>query len=618
MGQFHHMDLFKRNIFVYLVVILFIFSFGKSTEAGNNISSPLVVFGGEPEGIMAAVSAARTGTETILVLQRKNPGGLITYGGLNYLDLNYGSNGKIINESLFQEWHNMVGGSISFSVEKAEKSFENLLAAEKRIKIIRDADILQVNLQKKVINSIVIRRDGEEIIIKADRFIDASQNADLAYKSSAPFFKAGTDRGLPERNMAGTLILHLDDVKWNDLAYDVRKNRYGRSFINRDHAWGFAELGKRYQPVDPNIKLRGLNIVFAENDEVYINGMLIFDLAPTEKESLSRAYKRGKRELEHILKFLKENLAGFQNAELIDFPKELYIRESRHLVAEKQLTVKDQFNNKIFKNTVAYGSYPLDYQASTPEYNGFVLFNPDIYGIPFGSLIPRNYKNLLVVGRSSGYSSLAAASARVIPTGMALGEAAGRAAALSLENNINFYQLSQNKLFIAEIQKNIFGRDIKESKDSIVDDEILKPHLEFMLSWGMAIGGYNNDFQLEEFITEREFAHLIIKGLQRRKSPILYEWVPGSLETLSRKNKLTRDKAAELLLAATSHRISEIDKDKYFNKASTENLLADYIEKNIKINRLIDHREAYIIVSYFLQKYPLPDGLREIRGEYGV
>ena len=112
-------------------------------------------------------------------------------------------------------------------------------------------------------------------------------------------------------------------------------------------------------------------------------------LIPTDPESLQKAHQRGQEEARHVLAFLRENLAGFEEASLLPFPPELYVRESRHIVGEYQLQVADLLHNRTPFDTVALASYPLDYQASTPEYDGFVLFNPAIYGIPLRSLIPK-------------------------------------------------------------------------------------------------------------------------------------------------------------------------------------------------------------------------------------
>ncbi|MFW5981215.1 MAG: FAD-dependent oxidoreductase [bacterium] len=618
-------------VFAVFLSVLLLFSADLQAEEFENKYYPLIVYGGEPEAVMAAIAAARQGLETVILLDNKQPGGLMTYGGLNFIDINHGPDGRNINKGLFAEWHNRVGGNISFSISKATEVFEEMLQDEKKIKIYRDVQIIDVNTESKTdgnqVSEIVIESDSGISTLSSNIIIDGSKDGDLAYLATAPFFSGGADIGLPDRHMAVTLVLHIADVDWNGLAVDVRSNKFGPSFMSRDHAWGFVEIGSLYQPVDPNTKMRGLNIVIEEGgelSEVYINALLIFDVNPSDPESLARAHQRGEEEAVHVLEFLRENLAGFENARLLPFPEELYIRETRHLIAEKQLKVEDVFNNRIPEDTIALASYPLDYQASSPNYNGFVLFNPAVYGVSLRSTIPRGWDNLMVVGKASGYSSLAASSARVLPTGMSTAEAAGILSAVAVKNQENISQLIENKEIVAALQNELrLTEDINKykawegilSQSLLYKEQNIAEDIEYLLSWGLIIGGYNNDFRLETSISEKEFAHIIIKGLKQQSAPIFYEWVPGGLETMSTNDTLTRDRAAMLLLVAISQRIVDLSSEEIYQKAIEHDLIPEIIQKNIEKNRLLSRREAYILLSAFLQEYHLAKELKYYRGE---
>ncbi|MFP4662335.1 MAG: FAD-dependent oxidoreductase [Halanaerobiales bacterium] len=621
-------------------------------ELINEEKFSLVVYSGEPEGISAAVTAARQGLDTLLVLHRDKPGGLMTYGGLNFIDLNHSPEGHILNEGFFVEWHNRVGAKTSFSIDYATKIFEDMISEEENLTVFRNAELISVNKNGRNIDNIIIKTEDGLQGINANYFIDASQDADFAVLSEAEYFMGGADIGMPERHMAVTLVLHLGNIDWNGLAEDARTNKFGPSNINKYLAWGFVEIGQLYEPVNENTKLRGLNIVIeekGEKNEVYINALLVFDVEPTDHESLKLAYQRGKEEAVYVVDFLRENLGGFEEAEILSFPEELYVRESRHIVSRYQLKVEDLFNNRVFDDTIALASYPLDYQASNPRYNGFVLFNPDIYGIPLRSLLPVAIDNLFVVGRSSGYSSLAAASARVIPTGMDTAEAAAVTVAYAIKNNVDIEEIISNSAYIKEIQrqltiddslkkyerylnKSLLFSDTSKDKGLLerlfsyvtfnneysnnlyTDDEIIG-HMEYLLSWGLLVGGYFNNFNLEGEMTEREFAHIIVKGLQQMDAPILYEWVPGGLETMSSNDPLSRDQAAMLLMVAISKKISDIEPSDYFTKAIEYELIPEVIIKNIQEDRLLNRAEAYMLISSFLQKYPIDYKVLFYRGD---
>ncbi|ACL69572.1 FAD-dependent oxidoreductase [Halothermothrix orenii] len=616
--------MFYSKFYNFVLIALVVIFIPVIVEARTIIEDyQLVVYGGEPEGVMAAVSAARSGVKTLLVMERDKPGGLMVYGGLNYLDLNYSPHGGNLNKGLFQEWHQRVGGQVAFGIDKAISVFQNMLASEKNIKVMNNTELIKIKKEKGYINSLILREKGKLIEVKASYFIDSSQEAHLAVRAGAPYFENGADIGLPERHMAVTLVLHIGNINYEGLVKAVKDGKFGPAHINHNHAWGFVRIGDMYKPHDKNIKLRGLNIVFEKNDkgqlEAYINSMLIFGVDPLDKTSLKDAYKRGKKEAAHVLAFLKKQVDGFERAVLMDFPQELYIREGRHILARYQLKTVDLLENKIFEDTVALASYPLDYQAYTPEFAGFVLFNPVVYGIPMRSLIPKNLKNVMVVGRSSGYSSLAAASARVLPTGMACGEAAGLITYYAHKSNLTYAEITDHREIIRKVQKSLgIYRDInyyEDFVDHIIEDSVVRPYLEELLSWGLVVAGYRNDFKLTEIIREKQFAYIIIKGLRQRQAPNLCEWVPESIITLSTNSYLTRDRAAMLLLTACGEKVLNMEVDEYYNKACQMDLISNKFSKMVPDNRLLTRREAYMLLGYFLRKFDIPESLKRFRGE---
>ena len=601
--------------FLLLFIILFIFIFFNLSLSAHS-AQELVVYGGEPEGIMTAVAAARSGTETLLIMHREYPGGLMTAGGLNYLDLNYDPRGNILNRGLFLEWYNKMGGSLTFSIDKAIDVFNEILKEEDNLTVLRNYSLKKVETSNGKVDYLKFTSKNEVIELSPHLVIDTTQDGDLAYKAGAPFFIGNKDHGLEGDTMAVTLNIPIKNVNWDKIKYKAENNKYGTSFINPNHAWGFSEIGKLYEPKNENIIVRGLNIARINNtNNIYINAMLILNTNPLDEKSRNTAYKTGKEEAKYILSFLKEKLSAFENAELLPFPDELYRRESRHLIADYQLKTEHLFENKLPDDTIALASYPLDYQAYRLDHNGFVLFNPKAYGIPYRSLLPENLDNLLVVGRSSGYSSLAASSARVLPTGMAAGEAAGVSATVALENDINFREGAEEKSFINIIQDYLNLNPAEHNYPPVLNNDPATEAVKFLSSWGLVIGGYNNDFQLNEKMSENDFAQMIIKGLKRRNAPILHEWVPGSLETLSTENKLTRSTAAKLLLAAESYRVLEMDENEYYKTAVNENLISDDTHQFIKDKTLIERREAYILLADFLQRYDIDNNLKKLRSE---
>lgn len=138
-----------------------------------------------------------------------------------------------------------------------------------------------------------------------------------------------------------------------------------------------------------------------------------------------------------LAKFLKAEVAGFEEAYLSSSAAEIGIRESRRIMGEYVITGEDITEARKFKDVIARGSYPIDIHSPTGE--GTV--NPPMapgasYDIPYRSLVPKDIDNLLVAGRCISSTHEGQSAIRVIPIVVAIGQAAGVAAALSAKLNM--------------------------------------------------------------------------------------------------------------------------------------------------------------------------------------
>jgi hypothetical protein len=208
----------------------------------------------------------------------------------------------------------------------------------------------------------------------------------------------------------------------------------------------------KYIPNNDRVRVRGLNIGRQKDGTLLINALQVFGVEAMFPESRQDAKKIALAEIPNLVEYLNKKIPGLQNADLAGVAPELYIRESRHIYGEYRLTIDDVLENHDFWDSIAFGSYPVDVQATGQDDHGLVVGVPAQYAIPFRSIVPRQVENLLVVGRSASYDALASGSARVIPVGMAAGQAAGAAAAITLEKGCTFREMSQNPQMIKQLQ----------------------------------------------------------------------------------------------------------------------------------------------------------------------
>jgi len=510
----------------------------------------VIVIGGEPEGIAAAIASARNGAKTLLIERRNGLGGLMTYGRLNYIDLGLDKDHQPANAGIFKEWHQMVGDGISFDVNKAKRVFKKMTDDEPNLTVLTDTDIKQINVSKDdgLIKGIIAENSDGLIAYTAKRYIDSTANADFAAKAGAPYFVGQSDIGRHNTNMSVTLMIHLINVDWSKLKEVAAAKTFGEATVNDRVAWGFWGVSEKYHPHLSNTRLRGMNIARQSDGSIYINALQIFGINGLDEKSQDQAIKQGELETKYVVKFLRENFPGFENAQIADYPPELYIRETRHIKALYQLSIQDVWENRDQWDSIGFGSYPVDIQATSPKGKDEVVVNPKQYGIPFRSLIPKGFNNMLVASRSSGYSSLAAGSARIIPTGMTTGEAAGVASVLSINKGEYYPKMSKDKPIIQLLQSKLVkqGAHLYHFElDYPYKGEWFYPSLVKLYSRGLIYAGYNNDLKLNQPISEKEFIHLIQTGLER-SHPNQYK--KANWPTQSNEKPITRDRAAEWLL----------------------------------------------------------------------
>lgn len=488
---------------------------------------PLIVIGSEPEAIAAAVSAARNGVRTMLIAEDSSLGGLMTQGALNFLDMNYGPKKELLTRGIFEEFYQAQGNA--FDIEATKKYFMDLVQKEKNITLMLNTRFLRPLMEGNTIVGVVVAENGEEQEYWAERIIDATADADVAVAAGVPYTIGTEDYGVKERTMGVTLVFRVKGVNW---PYVFFYNNYQRllSKLNSKWgdaaagatwkvAWGYGKQALEYKPQDLQMRYRGPNLARQQDGTVLINALLIFGVEGLSPESRVQGIERGKEELPHILKFMRERFAGFGRVELVDVAEELYVRETRHIQGEYRLTIDDVLENKDQWDRIAHGSYPVDIQPAGPQDLGNIIGKPAIYSIPFRSIVPRKVDNLLVVTRSASYDSLPHGSTRVLPIGMAVGEAAGVATAYSLGNNLGFREMSKSPQAIQEIQEKLKSQGaylVEYAAPRLqVMDHWSYPGLKVMRRLGLAAGGYANDYHLDQKLQYWDAEYLLNQVLQR-------------------------------------------------------------------------------------------------------
>ena len=486
----------------------------------------VIVVGSDPEGIAAALSAARNGMKTLLLSKDSTPGGLYTLGALNFIDVPETRDGTLLVGGIYEEFVNAVGGS-GFDIVNAANVFNDMLTAEDNLTVRYGAKFQEPVMNGNTITGVTVLEEGDMLVTyNAPYIIDATQDGDVAAAAGAPYTYAGEDIGERDREMGVTLVFRVSGVNWDSMCrYLTIKRGIGEIFnkstsmgVSGNTAWGFSDEGYAYEPSDEAMRLRGFNMAKQDNGDVLVNALLIFDVDPLDEASREEGIARAKAELENIIPYLQDEFWGFGDCELAGTAEDLYVRESRHITCEYNLTIDDVLENRDQDDRIAITSYPVDVQPTKTQTYGTVVGYPDQYAVGYKSLVPQDVDGLLVVGRAAGYTSLAAGSARIVPTGMACGEAAGVAVAVAKAQSATPRDLVDDDAAIAEIQEKLTAQGAKldhtQTHEDVMDHWAY-PGVKVLRSLGVLDGGYDNNYYLDDTITMNRYQNMVNNAVKK-------------------------------------------------------------------------------------------------------
>ena len=155
-------------------------------------------------------------------------------------------------------------------------------------------------------------------------------------------------------------------------------------------------------------------------------------VAPDDIVALSKAEAEGRRQVSEYVRFLKARVPGYETAVLVWTSPAIGVRETRRIVGDRMLTGEDVLAARRFDDAIARCGAPIEDHHAGRDTRWAYIPNSGTYTIPLGALLPKGLDDILVAGRCLSATHDAHASARSIGTCMAMGQAAGTAAALAV------------------------------------------------------------------------------------------------------------------------------------------------------------------------------------------
>jgi len=400
----------------------------------------VLVVGGGPAGVGAALSAARLGLDVLVVEQANCLGGIATSGLHGHM-------------CLFSAWRGggmrVVGGVCHELAERTERegygayngmhldfeveAFKCLLeraAQEAGLRLLYYTQFSDTVVKDGRIEAVIIQNKSGRRAVKPRIVIDCTGDADVAYRAGVPCEKGRPQDGATQPM---TLMFQIGGVdfprvhRFRQQEYAAKYDDPGRYQLRK--LWEEAQANGDMEPFQNN--LMGWWHTPSRPDQLGVNFTHIVGRDSTNAEDLTYATIEGRRQAFHTVDVYRKYVPGLENCWMSHSAAIVGTRESRRIVGEYVVTEQDLMGSCEFPDSIGYGSFFIDVHNCTGPGMDEETWHPPVgfkYQIPYRALVPKGVDNLLVAGRCISCTHRALGSLRVMPQCMLEGEACGVAA----------------------------------------------------------------------------------------------------------------------------------------------------------------------------------------------
>lgn len=396
----------------------------------------VVVVGGGPAGVGAALAARRCGMKTLVIEQFNCLGGVATAGGHGHIS-KYDEQGtgrrivggvadEIAARVVEEGFGTRDSHGIMFEVEGL-KFILDKMARETGLDILYYTFFCESVVEDDAVTGVIVQNKSGRQLIRARRVVDCTGDGDVGFSAGCPW-----EMGRPGDGVCQpvTLMFTIGGVDW------PKVQSWRKDYQMRD-VWALAQKNGDMEPFQNQVM--GFWWSATRPDQVGINFTHVIHIDSTKAAHLTCATMEARRQAYHSIEVFRKYVPGMENCYMVSTPNTLGIRESRRIMGEYVLTEDDIKSQREFDDNICYGSFFIDIHCLDGPGMDHTVWWPEKgfkYHIPYRSLVPLRIDNILTAGRCISVTHIALGSTRVMVQCIGTGEAAGAAAALSLQEDV--------------------------------------------------------------------------------------------------------------------------------------------------------------------------------------
>jgi glycine/D-amino acid oxidase-like deaminating enzyme len=401
----------------------------------------VVVVGSGSAGSVAAIAAARSGANTLLIEKLPFLGGNSTA----VLDTFYGfftpgeRPRKVvagIADDVIGELRSLgrvierpntygAGTGITYSADHLKIAWERLVLGA-GVRVLLHAFVQDADRDEGRVRRLVVATKAGLRTVDADVVVDASGDADVCHHAGLGYELAGELE--PAQTLTTTFrMVNVDHTRRASISKDELHALMAEAAESGDYDLPRREGSDHITPVDGMIAT-----IMTRVEHVRRQGDVVVNA--TDPDVLSAAEIEGRRQALEYVRFLIDRVPGYENASLVAFGTQVGLRETRRVYGDYRLTRDDVLSARQFDDQIGLCGAPIEDHRPGIGTRWEYLPEGAAVGIPYRTLVARDATNVVVAGRCFSATHDAHASVRSMAQCMAMGQAAGTAAALAVEH----------------------------------------------------------------------------------------------------------------------------------------------------------------------------------------